>query len=457
MEMKEGKILVVDDNENILHSLRLLLQLEFGGVFTLQSPHQINEILKTTDIDIVLLDMNFTAGKNSGAEGIMWLRNILEIDPHAIVVMMTAYGDVELAVKAVREGAVDFVLKPWENNKLLSSLQSAFQLRQSRKNIRNLKDKQHHLRDELNRDYAFFLGNSPGMKEVIETIDKVAGTDANILILGENGTGKELIARDIHRKSTRSEEVFISVDLGTLSATLFESELFGHMKGSFTDASEDWIGRFETASGGTLFLDEIGNLPLSLQAKLLNALENREIIPIGSNRTVPVDIRLICATNQPLSLMIENHLFREDLFYRMNTIEIEVPPLRERGSDILLLAQHFIRQYAAKYGKPVPQISRKTANQLMEHSWPGNVRELKHTMEKAVILNDSRILQSGELISSAYSGIEPARTQIRSLEETEIEVIRKVLKKNHGNISRSAGELKIARQTLYNKMEKYGI
>ncbi len=455
--MSNGKILIVDDNESVLNSLKLFLQFEFGEVLTLKNPQQIPDLLKKEDIDIIMLDMNFTPGKNSGAEGIIWLRNILEIDPQAIVVMVTAYGDVELAVKAIKEGAIDFVLKPWENKKLISTLRSAFQLRQSRKTIKELKNKQDHLKEELNRNYSVFLGKSPGMKRVVDTLNKVSSTDANILILGENGTGKELIAREIHRRSTRHREVFISVDLGTLSETLFESELFGHVKGSFTDAKEDRIGRFETASGGTLFLDEIGNLTASLQSKLLTVLQSRQITPIGSNRNIPVDIRLICATNQGLHKMIQEGLFREDLFYRINTIEIEVPPLRDRGDDVILLAQHFLKQYSTKYGKPFPRLTKKAMDYMLDHPWPGNVRELKHTMEKAIILNDSGVLHPEDLAGPVHHQGYTSSRQVLSLEDIEMEGIKRALRRNHGNLSRTARDLNIARQTLYNKMQKYGI
>ncbi|HDR90264.1 MAG TPA: sigma-54-dependent Fis family transcriptional regulator [Bacteroidetes bacterium] len=457
MEKEEGNILIVDDDYSILNSLKIFLQYEFHHVFTLKNPQQIPEILKKEDIDIILLDMNFTPGKNNGTEGIFWLRNILKQDPQAVVIMITAFGNVDLAIKAIKEGAVDFIMKPWDNEKMISTLRSAYQLKQSKKTIRMLQNRQTHLHEELNRDYTVFLGQSPAIKKVTETVRKIAATDANVLILGENGTGKELIARELHRHSGRRNEIFISVDMGSLHENLIESELFGHVKGAFTDAGTDRTGRFETASGGSLFLDEIGNLSLPLQSKLLNALQNRCITPIGSNRIIPIDIRLICATNQDLHNMITNGTFREDLYYRINTIELRLPPLRERKEDILILARHFLKQFASKYGKPLPRITRKAADQLIMHDWPGNVRELKHTMEKAVILNDSGVLLPEELIGKNPLNKNTGSYHPMTLEEIEKEGIRRALKRNQGNMSRTARELQIARQTLYNKMRKFGL
>lgn len=456
MTDESGKVLIVDDNVSVLNSLKLFLQFEFGEVRTLKNPLQIPEALAKEEFDVILLDMNFTAGKSSGAEGILWLKKILEMDPEAVVVMITAYGDVELAVKAIREGAIDFVTKPWENKKLLTTLKAAFQLRQSKKQIRSLQEKKRHLQQDLEKDFSAILGDAPSMKKVNQTIDKVAETDANILILGENGTGKELIARAIHKKSRRKNEVFISVDLGTISETLFESELFGHVKGAFTDAHDDRVGRFETASGGTLFLDEIANLSTALQAKLLTTLQNRKITRVGSNKPIPVDIRLVSATNKDLKDLIRMNLFRDDLFYRINTIEIEVPPLRERGNDILLLAEHFLGYYAGKYERTTPKLTKKAVDQLLSYPWPGNVRELKHTMEKAVILNESGMLHPEDFMSHSQV-LSMQHNNYMSLEDIEKDSIRKALKNNRGNLSKTARELKIARQTLYNKMVKYGI
>lgn len=354
MKKTDGNLLIIDDNNSVLDSLKLFLQFEYSEVKILNDPKRIPIIMGQMDFDVILLDMNFTPGNNTGEEGLLWLKNILEIDPAAVVVMFTAYGDIELAVKAIRQGATDFVLKPWENNKLISTLRSAYILKQSKKQIQDLQERQTHLKEDLNKDFIHLLGSSDSMRLVNDTIRKVSDTEANVLLLGENGTGKELIARELHKNSSRSGEIFMAVDLGTLSETLFESELFGHVKGSFTDAHEDRVGRFETASGGTLFMDEIGNLTLPLQAKLLSSLQDRKISRIGSNKKIPVDIRLICATNRDLQQMITDHLFRDDLFYRINTIEIEVPPLRERGDDIILLSEYYIRHFSGKYKKSPP-------------------------------------------------------------------------------------------------------
>jgi len=455
MKEKNGKLLIVDDNVSVLNSLKLFLQFEFDEVRTLKHPQGIPSVLQKEDFDVILLDMNFTAGKSTGAEGLFWLKEILQVDPDAVVVMITAYGDVELAVKAIREGAVDFVTKPWENKKLITTLKTAQQLWQSRKEIRSLREKKRHLQQDLEREYSRILGNSESMKKVIQTINKVAETEANVLILGENGTGKELIARAIHRLSGRKNEIFSSLDLGTITETLFESELFGHVKGAFTDAFEDRTGRIETASGGTLFLDEIANLTPTLQSKLLTTLQSRKINRVGSNKSIPVDVRLICATNKNLKELIQAGLFRDDLYYRINTIEIEVPPLRERGDDIVLLAEHYLEYFADKYGRPTPKLTRKAIDQLTSYSWPGNVRELKHTMEKAIILNDSGVLHPDDFMS--HSQVVNLKENLRTLEEIEKESIRNALKNNRGNLSKTARQLKIARQTLYNKMTKYGI
>ena len=455
--MKTGNVLIVDDNQSVLNSLELFLKHHYNKVITLKSPNQIPFTLSTNDVDVVLLDMNFTAGINTGNEGIYWLRKILKLDQTMVVVMITAYGDIELAVKAIKEGATDFVLKPWDNQKLLATLQAAMELRKSKREVKKLRLTHKQLHDDLDRNYTKIIGESSLMQELAKTISKVAATDANVLILGENGTGKELIAREIHRQSRRSSHDFVSVDLGALSESLFESEMFGHIKGSYTDAGEDRIGRFEVASGGTLFLDEIGNLSFSLQAKLLTAIEQKKIVPLGSNKEVVVNIRLISATNKDLCEMVNENLFREDLFYRLNTVQIEVPPLRERDNDMLLLAEHYLQIYANKYEKPQLRFKSDALDKLRTYTWHGNIRELNHTIEKAVILCDSDFITSQDFNFTSQIQPDKGLTKGLSLEEGEKIIIINALNNNNRNISDAAKELGIGRQTLYRKIEKYGI
>ena len=371
--------------------------------------------------------------------------------------MITAYGDIELAVKAIKEGATDFITKPWDNQKLLATLMAALKLRISSNEIRRLKLKHRQIKEDINRNYSHIIGESDVMKELIKTINKVAKTDANILLLGENGTGKELIAREIHRQSRRNLKDFVSIDMGSLSETLFESELFGHVKGAFTDAKDDRIGRFEAASGGTLFLDEIGNLGFSLQAKLLTALEQKKVIPVGTNREIPVDIRIISATNKDLPAYVKNNLFREDLFYRLNTVQVVVPPLRERKNDIILLSEYYLNHYASKYERFPVKFTTKALDRLKSHSWPGNIRELSHTVEKAIILCESDTLGPEDFsFNSEEESIANINKKI-SLNEGEKLIINNSLKSNNWNISETAKELGIGRQTLYRKIEKYGL
>lgn len=455
--MKKGKILIADDNEELLIAFRFFLSKHFEQIDTIKNPNRIPEYLRKESYDIILLDMNFTAGVNTGNEGIYWMKQILEKDPTASVVLITAYGDVELAVNAMKEGAADFIQKSWDEKKILSSILSAYHLRLSKLRIEKLEQKQKHLSDAIDRDFNQVIGQSLAMQNVFQMIDKVAKTEANVLILGENGTGKEVIAREIHRKSDRTNEVFVSVDIGALQENLFESELFGHVKGAFTDAKEDRPGRFEIASGGTLFLDEIGNLPISLQAKLLTAIQNKEVYRIGSNKPVPVDIRLICATNKMPEEMIEEGNFREDLLYRINTITINLPPLRERNDDILLLAQFFLKKYSEKYNKLNLKFSSTTCNKLKEHPWQGNVRELKHTIEKAVILCDGNSILNHHCWPDGEQKSNKPMAKSLNLDENEKVIIEKAIQKYKGNISSAAKELGINRSTLYKKMEKYGI
>jgi DNA-binding NtrC family response regulator len=457
MKENAGNILIVDDSASVLKSLELYLKHYFKSVKTLNSPNQIPFLLSTEDIDIIMLDMNFTAGVNTGNEGIFWLRKILKQDPTIVVIMITAYGDIELAVKAIKEGATDFITKPWDNQKLLATLQTALKLRLSNKEIKKLKLKQKQINEDINRNYGQIIGESEVMKDLYKTINKVAKTEANILLMGENGTGKELIAREIHRQSKRSQKDFMSVDLGALSETLFESELFGHAKGAFTDAKDDRIGRFEAASGGTLFLDEIGNLNFSLQVKLLSAIEQKKITPLGTNKEIPVDIRIISATNKDLPSMVTDHLFREDLFYRLNTVQISIPPLRDREDDIILISEFYLNQFAVKYDRLPLKFTSSALEKLRRHSWPGNIRELRHTIEKAVILSEADILTPQDFSFTTESDIRADLNKSISLEEGEKFIINNALLNNNWNISEAAKELGIGRQTLYRKIEKFGL
>jgi DNA-binding NtrC family response regulator len=402
--------------------------------------------------------MNFTKDAISGQEGFHWLNKIMEIDPDSVVVFITAYGDAEKAVKAIKSGATDFVLKPWQNEKILATISSAIKLRRSKSEATDLRKKQKEISAIQDQPFHEFIGNSPEMQQVFSTIQKVAKTDANILILGENGTGKELVARALHRNSLRKDEVFISVDLGSIAETLFESELFGHMKGSFTDAKKDKPGRFEIASGGTLFLDEIGNLSLPMQAKLLTVLERREITRVGANKANKIDVRLICATNNNIHQMVQDESFRQDLLYRVNTVEIYLPPLRERTGDIPLLADHFLAIYSKKYRKNIKGISADALKKLTQYQWPGNVRELQHALERAIIMSDSDVLQSDDFLLTTRS---EKTTEIEidtfNLEDIEKNIIVKVLKQNQGNVTQAATVLGLTRTSLYRRMEKYGL
>lgn len=457
MSRQKGKILIVDDNEGILKSLRFSLKYEFEEVEAIKNPNLIPSLLRSKTFDIILLDMNFSAGVNTGNEGLYWLKEIFRYDKDAVVVLITAYGDVELAVKAIKEGATDFVLKPWDDDKLLATLKSAYRLKQSKLKMKTREEEKADERVTTDHRNTAILGESESIKEVLSVVRKVAKTDANVLILGENGTGKELFAREIHCHSQRSKNIFHSVDIASLSEHLVESELFGHVKGAFTDAREDRQGRFRMASGGTLFLDEIGNLSLPAQAKLLTALQNRKITPIGSNVSEDIDIRLISATNKSLRQMVSNQDFREDLLFRLNTIEINIPPLRDRGQDILLLANFFLERYAAKYEKNKPELNQKAREKLLRYRWPGNIRELQHTMEKAVILSDSDALEPNDFVFHDQESDEEITTNSLKLEDVERLTIEKALSKNKGNLSNTAKELGITRKTLYSKIEKYGI
>lgn len=452
--MTDGKILIVDDNKSVLSALEILLQFEYKTIETLFNPNQISSLNNLIDFDIVLLDMNFSAGVNTGNEGLFWLKEIKKRAPNTSVIMMTAYGAIDLAVEALKEGASDFVLKPWNNDKLIATVKSAYRLRKSQKEIYQLKEKESNLKKVINQGNNYIIGNSKALTTVLNLTRKVAKTDINVLITGENGTGKELIARELHRMSTRKDEIFIPVDMGSISETLFESELFGHTKGAFTDAKEDRAGKFEAANGGTLFLDEIGNLSLQTQAKLLSVIQNRIIVRVGSNKPIKVDIRLVCATNCNLNKMVSDGVFREDLLYRINTIHIEVPSLREREKDILLLADFYLKKFSSKYGKLGIRINTNAEEKLMAHHWPGNVRELQHTLERAVILCEGNVLKQNDFLLTTKKTSLSLETEPNTLDEMEKLMITNALDKHDGNYSAVANQLGITRQTLYNKVKK---
>ena len=453
MPGQKGNILIVDDNKSILSALEILLTPVFGEITSISNPNLIPAELKKKDYNLVVLDMNFSAGVNTGNEGIFWLNKIKETNPEISVVMITAYGDIDTAVRALKAGASDFVLKPWDNEKLLATLRLALELNLSRIEVKDLKERENGLKKEINRDHRYIMGSSPELMRVLNLVRKVAKTDANVLITGENGTGKELVAQEIHRLSARAREVMVSVDIGSLSETLFESELFGHIKGSFTDARENRQGKFETADKGTLFLDEIGNLTFHLQSKLLAAIENRQITRLGSTQQIPVDIRLICATNRNLESLVKDGLFREDLLYRINTIQIELPPLRERGNDIIILAEFFLKKYTFKYKKHDIRINRQAIDKLLSYEWPGNIRELQHTIEKAVILSESSVLKPEDLYLKSPFPVNSTNSFI-TLDEMESKMIRQALEKNNGNFTAAAEQLGITRQTLYNRLKR---
>ncbi|HSI76738.1 MAG TPA: sigma-54 dependent transcriptional regulator [Lunatimonas sp.] len=458
-ENKLGSILIVDDNEDLLFAAKMLLKKHAKEVTIEKDPRKIPFLINNYSYDVILLDMNFTEDTTSGKEGFHWLKQIKEIEPKAVVILITAFGDVEMAVQALKEGATDFILKPWQNEKLLATLSAAVKLKESYNEVEKLSKKQKQLQSELKKPFNDIIGNSASMKNVFSIIDKVAKTDANVLILGENGTGKELIARAIHDRSHRNDEIFVTVDMGAITESLFESELFGHKKGSFTDAKEDRAGRFEVADNGTLFLDEIGNLNMPLQSKLLTVLQRREVTRIGTNKSIPVDIRLICATNMPLHEMILENGFRQDLLYRINTVEIFLPPLRERLDDIPLLANHFLKAYANKYRKNFNGF-KSSAMQLLQHySWPGNIRELQHAIERAIIMSEGDELDSRDFffLSAKPSHDKITTSHTYNLDEVEKNMVQKAIDKNGGNISKAAKDLGLTRASLYRRLEKYGL
>lgn len=442
--MEKGTILIVDDNKGVLASLELLLETEFSEIRTANNPKQIISILRTSSIDVIILDMNFSAGINNGNEGLYWLKRIREIAPSLPVVMLTAYGDVELAVKALKNEATDFLLKPWDNQTLVRKIKEAYGNKKKNKAV---------VTPTSNKS-PMIIGHSLAMQQLMRIVVKVARTDANILITGENGTGKEMLAREIHRLSARRDRSMLTIDMGAISESLFESELFGHERGSFTDAYESRPGKFEVASGSTLFMDEIGNLPLPMQAKLLTVLQNRNITRIGSNKVIPIDIRLISATNRNLQEMVETGMFREDLLYRLNTIHLEIPPLRERGDDIHLFIDYFMQRYAAKYERKDISLHEHALEKLCSYHWPGNIRELQHTIEKAIILCEGDIIRPKDIFVK-QSWRPQLTTTVPNLEEVERQAIEIAIRQNDGNLTATAEQLGISRQTLYNKIKRF--
>ncbi len=459
MEKEFGKILMIDDDEDVLLAAKLLLKKHAHQVIIEKNPKKIPFLLNNDTYDVILLDMNFSKDITSGKEGYYWLSQILEHDPDAVVILITAFGDVEMAVKALKEGATDFVLKPWQNEKLLATVSTAIKLKKSYKEVDKLKKAKEQLEADLNQPFKDIIGSSSSINEVFNLIEKVAKTDANVLILGENGTGKELVARALHQRSLRKNQSFIGVDMGAITQTLFESELFGHKKGSFTDAKDDRAGRFELANGGTLFLDEIGNLSMPLQSKLLTVLQNREVTRIGSNTAIPIDIRLVCATNMNVHDMVNESTFRQDLLYRINTVEIKLPPLRDRLEDIPLLASHFLANYTKKYRKEIMGISPDAIISLQKYQWPGNIRELQHAIERAVIMSDNQTLEVNDFffLKGSQNSNDDVITDNLNLDDVERNVIKRAINIHDGNISKAAKELGLTRASLYRRLEKHGL
>jgi len=451
MILKKATVLIVDDDPDVLTAVKLLLKTETQEVITEKNPENLNWLLQRNEVDIVLLDMNFNSAINTGNEGLYWLRKIKGWKPNVCVIMITAYGDIDLAVRSLKEGANDFIVKPWHNEKLILTIRELLEKKEGVKPAKNtVKNK---------AGDTHILGDSEVMQDIFHKVNKIAPTDANILLLGENGTGKDLMAKAIHERSLRADKPFIKVDVGALTDTLFESELFGHKKGAYTDAREDRQGRFEDANGGTLFLDEIGNISLQQQAKLLTVLQNRQVTRLGTNKPMDIDIRLICATNLPLSELANESRFRKDLVYRINTVEINMPPLRRRSEDIIVLARHFAKLYATKYLKPAMDFDAQAIQKLKGYNYPGNVRELQYTIERAVIMADESILKPDDLIFSILETqpdvlVEDENIQLSTLEKN---AILRVIEKHSGNITRAAKELGLTRTALYRRLSKYDI
>jgi two-component system, NtrC family, response regulator HydG len=453
---RSGNILLADDDEFVLLSLKVLLEPHFKSVKTINNPERIPAVLEREQVDVVVLDMNFRHGDTTGNQGRFWLKKIQSISPETQVILITAFADIQVAVDSIKEGALDFIIKPWQNEKLLSTVTTAFLMSQEKRKVKQLKSQQKTLVSALDKHYEPLIGESDVMNAIRKTIQKIGPTDADVLITGQNGTGKEVIAREIHRHSSRADNIFMTVDVGALSESLFESELFGHKRGAFTDAKEERVGRFEAASGGTLLLDEIGNLSLSLQAKLLTVLQRKQIVRLGSNEPIDVDVRIICATNADLYSLVKDGKFREDLLYRINTVEIRVPPLFERPEDIPALVRHFLHKYRTKYQKPFLTVGEETIGALQRYRWPGNIRELQHAVERAVIMSEGDVLQSTDFAVLNNQSGEFTFEEL-NLEKIEEWAIRKAIAKHGGNISHAAEELGLSRGALYRRMETYGI
>ena len=454
MEIRKEKILIIDDDPAILTTTRMVLKREFRNIYISGDPQNIYNNLQAGQYDIILLDMNFKPGSRSGKEGLQWLKKFREIDPELFIISITAYGDIDIAVEAMKTGASDFISKPWENERMITSVKNAADLKSSKNRIKKMSDRERFIMNIEEEHFPPIIGQSAPIREILEMIEKVGPTDANVLILGENGTGKELFARQIHRLSKRNERVFVPVDLGSISESLFESELFGHVKGAFTDARDDRQGWFEMADKGTLFLDEIANIPSKLQQKLLSVLQNQTITPLGSKTMLDVDIRFVSATNANIYERIKNGLFREDLFYRINTVEILLPPLRDRLEDIPLIASHYLQYYSRKYQKKINEITPSAYAKLFEYQWPGNIRELIHIIERAVILSDDDKLNPSDFPLKEVVQTSPQTINVNDLEE---HAILRALEKHRNNYTRAAEDLGMGRSTLYRKIKKYGI
>ncbi len=453
MAISKGNILIIDDDIDVLETARMFLKQYFTKTEICSDPSDLMSRVSKIPYDVIVLDMNFRKGRNDGEEGFYWLQRILEYDPDAVVIFITAYGEIDLAVKAIKLGATDFILKPWKNQKLLGTIMAGWKLRKSKKEVQKLQEATMHIQESIRNEFSGMVGTSPAMTRVFDLISKVSDTDANIIIHGENGTGKELVARALHTNSSRRKLPFITVDLGAVTETLFESELFGHVKGAFTDARNDRIGSFEMASGGTLFLDEIGNISLKAQAKLLTVLENRTVRKVGSGTDIDIDIRVVSATNRNLAEMVQEGSFRQDLLYRLNTVEIQIPPLRSRKEDIPVLAKHFYSIYNKKYRKGDAIPNPRELEKLNNHTWPGNVRELQHAIERFVILGVKQLEGINTIASSAKS----LSSSPKTLDQMEKEFILQSLEENNGNVSRTAKILGLTRTAMYRRMKKYGI
>ncbi|GEO09229.1 sigma-54-dependent transcriptional regulator [Segetibacter aerophilus] len=451
MLLKNASILIIDDDPDVLTAVRLMLKTQVKEVLTEKNPENLRAILAKQTFDLILLDMNFTSSINTGNEGLFWLKKVKELKSDAEVIMITAYGDIDLAIRCLKEGAADFVVKPWHNEKLLSTIKEALNKKATGKSTTTPAED-----GIVNKE---LLGQSSIMQDIFYKIQKIAPTDANILILGENGTGKDLIAKAIHQQSLRANKPYVKVDVGALTDSLFESELFGHKKGAFTDAREDRAGRFEAANGGTLFLDEIANISLHQQAKLLSVLQNRQVMRLGDNRVIPIDIRLVCATNVPLQELANESRFRKDLIYRINTVEIMVPPLRKRGNDIVLLANYFSKFYCTKYLKPCVELDQSAIDKMLHYNYPGNVRELQYTIERAVIMAEDDVLSGNDIIFSPIESSRPSEDEPDELNLSLVEknTILRVIEKHNGNISKAAKELGLTRTALYRRLSKYDI